>query len=343
MDQISKPLLQWYDIGKRELPWRGIADPYRIWLSEIMLQQTRSETVIDYYDRFLRRFPTVFELAAASEDEVLKMWEGLGYYSRARNLRKCAIEVARGGGAFPKTAAELEKLPGIGKYTAAAIASIAYNEPVCALDGNHMRVLSRVFRVDRVLKTPFDLIDEANAALDRARPGDYNQALMDLGASICLPKNPACDRCPLQDRCEARASGDQLSYPRRPAPIAKKESDRTVLLVQTPRGFCVRRREDALLRGLWEFPALEGKIEGKALARAVEAMGVTGVSRVIPLRESKHVFTHLVWHMTGWHIIAETPINDCKEADAEAIAPLAFPNALRVYRAYVGGVLLEET
>ena len=179
-------LLSWYDANARSLPWRGERDPYRVWLSEIMLQQTQTETVKGYYTRFLARFPDVQSLADAPEEAVLKLWEGLGYYSRARNLHAAARMVAREmNGAFPADAEGLRRLPGVGPYAANAIASIAYGESAPALDGNQMRVLSRVLAWEDTLRTPFDLAGPAMSLIDRARPGDYNQALMDLGATIC--------------------------------------------------------------------------------------------------------------------------------------------------------------
>ena len=203
---FSSDLLYWYDVHARVLPWRGERDPYRVWLSEIMLQQTQAETVKGYYARFLERFPTVFELAKGDEQEVLKLWEGLGYYSRARNLHATAKAVAREmGGVFPSCAEELKKLPGIGPYAANAIASIAYGEPVPALDGNQARVLSRVLAWEEAIKTPFDLLKPASALMNRSRPGDYNQALMDLGAMVCAPKSPTCGECPVAAHCRARA------------------------------------------------------------------------------------------------------------------------------------------
>ncbi|MBQ3305268.1 MAG: A/G-specific adenine glycosylase, partial [Clostridia bacterium] len=203
---FSTDLLAWYDHSARSLPWRGERAPYRIWLSEVMLQQTQAETVKGYYARFLTAYPDVAALAAADEQAVLKLWEGLGYYSRARNLHAAARIVAGElGGAFPDSAEGLRRLPGIGPYVANAIASIAYGEPVPALDGNQARVLSRVLAWEEIVRTPFDLLSPATALMDRVRPGDYNQALMDLGAAVCTPKSPKCDACPVAGHCRAFA------------------------------------------------------------------------------------------------------------------------------------------
>lgn len=326
---FTTTLLSWYDQNRRDLPWRGTRDPYRIWLSEIMLQQTQTETVKGYYARFLARFPTVAALAAASEDEVLKLWEGLGYYSRARNLHAAAKAVAASGGAFPPDAAGLRKLPGIGPYAANAIASIAYGEVAPALDGNQARVLSRVLAWEAPLKTPFDLLSPALELISRDRPGDYNQALMDLGATLCLPKRPDCDRCPVRPWCAACREDAALDYPRRVAPVAKKQQDWTILLITCGGRTLVRRRPGGLLGGLYEFVALEGHPSRDALPALLEERGFSGVEILEPLPDAKHVFTHLVWHMRGWRAVcAACPPEYIPAADLDA---LAFPSALRTY------------
>ena len=284
MKKLSEKLLHWYDANARTLPWRGSSDPYRIWLSEIMLQQTRAETVKRYYLRFLERFPDVFSLAEAPQDEVLKLWEGLGYYSRARNLHAAAKQVAATGGIFPYTVEGLEALPGVGPYAARAIGSIAYGICAPALDGNQMRVLSRCFATERILKTPFDLLPEAMECISRTRPGDYNQALMDLGAEICTPKKPKCAACPLNELCRAYAEGEPERYPLRPAPVAKREETLTIFLIRTPQGMLIRRRDgQKLLGGLYEFPYAEGCLN-EAEARAfLEKQGCTNIRSLRPL------------------------------------------------------------
>lgn len=344
MKKLSELLLKWYDENARTLPWRGTADVYKIWLSEIMLQQTRAETVEKYFPRFIERFPDVFALAAAEEDEVLKLWEGLGYYSRARNLHAAAKRVAATGGEFPRTPEALEALPGVGPYAARAIASIAYGICAPALDGNQMRVLSRALGVDRVLKTPFDLLDEAEAEMSRDRPGDYNQALMDLGARVCKPKNPACGECPLQKLCRAFAEDDPERYPRRPAPVAKREEARTILLIESPRGIAVRRRPaGGLLGGLYEFPSVEGYPNEAELRGILSGMEI---ARIDLLPDAKHVFTHLIWRMEGRHIVLKGAPADLPDglffADAEGIRARAFPSALRKYREIALEILDEK-
>ena len=299
---IATGLLAWYDANARALPWRGERDPYRIWLSEIMLQQTQTQTVKGYYARFLERFPDVFALAAADEEAVLKLWEGLGYYSRARNLHAAAKAVARElGGAFPEDAAGLRRLPGIGPYAANAIASIAYGEPVPALDGN--------------------------------------QALMDLGASICLPKRPRCGDCPLADHCAALRDEAQEDFPRKPAPVPKKEEDWSILLVFAGDRLLVRRRPKGLLGGLYEFVAIEGHGDADALARALAAQGFASVRVEKRLPDARHVFTHRVWRMQGWTAACDACPEGFTAVDADALAALPFPSALRVYREIAGEML----
>ena len=327
---LSQSLLAWYDQNRRDLPWRGVSDPYRIWLSEIMLQQTQAETVKGYYARFLARFPTVEALAAAGEDEVLKLWEGLGYYARARNLHAAAKAVAASGGVFPADAAGLRRLPGVGPYAANAIASIAYGEVAPALDGNQARVLSRLLAWEEPLKTPFDLLSPALELISRDRPGDYNQALMDLGAMICTPKQPDCDRCPVMPWCRACQADAALDYPRKVAPVAKKQQDWTILLITCGGKTLVRRRPPGLLGGLYEFVALEGHPDRDALPALLNEKGFSGVGILEPLPDAKHVFTHLVWRMRGWRAVCAAYPPDY--APADDLDALAFPSALRTYR-----------
>lgn len=333
MMKLSSLLLNWYDENARSLPWRGSRDPYRIWLSEVMLQQTRAEAVIRYYERFLARFPDVHALARAPQDEVLKLWEGLGYYSRARNLHAAAKRVSEEmGGRFPDSVEGLEALRGVGPYVARAVASIAYNICAPALDGNQMRVLSRCFAVERILKTPFDLMEEATQCISRDRPGDYNQALMDLGSAICTPRKPKCDACPLSPLCRARAEGDPERYPLRPAPIARRDENRTILLVQTGNKICIRRRDEKkLLGGLYEFLSAEGFLNREDASRFLEEQGFAGLSGFEPLPPAKHVFTHLIWHMQGWRVHAEQAPDGMICANAQELQSRAFPSALRKY------------
>ena len=331
---FSEDLLKWYDVSRRDLPWRGERDPYRIWLSEIMLQQTRVPTVEKYYARFLKAWPTVESLADAEEEDVLKAWEGLGYYARARNLHAAAKAVTAMGG-FPTTRQGLLALPGVGPYAASAIASIAYGEAVPALDGNQARVFSRVLAWERPLKSPFDLIDAAQRLIDPNRPGDFNQAMMDLGSMVCLARKPLCPDCPVRRHCDAFRRDDPESFPRRQPKPPKREEQRTVLLLRAPDGWLVRRRPaSGLLSGLYEFPNLPGHLTPADMAGPLRGMGIPEPMRWEPLPEASHVFTHLIWRMRGWQ--AEVPAcpDGWKAVGRRAEWDrLAFPTALAVYRA----------
>ena len=254
-------LLRWYDAHRRDLPWRNSRDPYAIWVSEIMLQQTRVAAVIEHYTAFMDRFPAVATLAAAREEEVLALWSGLGYYRRARMLHQAARQVvAQHGGALPETAVELKKLPGIGAYTAAAIASIAYGEPVAVVDGNVERVLCRLDGIDAPAKGSSTLRRRmerrASGLVDPKRPGDFNQAMMELGATVCLPRNPLCRECPLARECHTL--GEHKTAPRKP--MRSEEVAYALVLRQGKSGTEVllerRSAEQTVMPGLWELPAL---------------------------------------------------------------------------------------
>ena len=336
---FSSELLAWYDGSARALPWRGTRDPYRVWLSEIMLQQTQAETVKGYYTRFLDRFPDVFALAEADEETVLKLWEGLGYYSRARNLHAAAKRVALDGGAFPNSAKGLRALPGIGPYVANAVASIAFGEPVPALDGNQARVLSRVLAWEPVLRTPFDLEAPATELISRERPGDYNQALMDLGAMICTPRSPACDACPVRGHCRAYTEDSAGDFPRKPAPAAKAEERGSVVLMLCDGRLLMRWRWKGLLGGLYEFCALEGWGDAREIEARLEGMGFVNPRVLQALPEAKHVFTHKVWRMQGWLADCGAAPDGLIPVDAAALEALPFPSALRVYREIARDVL----
>ena len=300
MNLFSARLLDWYARHARTLPWRSHADPYAIWVSEIMLQQTRVETVIPYFDRWMTRFPSVLEVAAAPQQEVLRLWEGLGYYARARNLHRAAQTLAREhSGELPRTAAELTKLPGIGRYTAAAIASIAFGENTAALDGNIRRVLARVFNVDEPARSPAGerrLWALAQEHLPPGRAGDYNQALMDLGTGICTPKSPACAKCPLAALCEANRLGNQAQ---RPVKMSKKALPHHTVAAAVIRRdgqiFIAQRPPDGLLGGLWEFPG--GKTEpGETLPETLQRELCEELAIEVrvgnPFGVYRHTFTH---------------------------------------------------
>lgn len=298
MSRIAPELLTWYRQNKRSLPWRDHPDPYAVWVSEIMLQQTRVETVIPYFERWLAKFPTVAALAAADEQDVLNLWEGLGYYSRARNLHKAAkVVVAEYGGELPKTALTLQKLPGIGRYTAAAVASMAFGLDAAALDGNIRRVYARIFNVDEPLgSTQAEKIfwDLAEMHLPHGDAGDYNQALMDLGATICTPRSPRCEECPVQMLCEAYQLDIQEF---RPVPKVKRAVPRHIqaaaVIVVDGKVLLAQRPSSGLLGGMWEFP--NGRVDGNPVEKLVDAIYAgykLKVRSVAPLGEVRHAYTH---------------------------------------------------
>lgn len=301
-DRITfrRRLLAWFSANARPMPWRRTKDPYAIWVSEIILQQTRVEQGTPYYQRFVAAFPDVAALAGASQDQVLKLWEGLGYYSRARNLHACAKKVAgECAGIFPKRAEELRTLPGIGPYTAAAIASIAFNEPVPVLDGNVVRVLTRVYDIDADVAaqtTKRELEQHATALLSKRRPGDFNQALMELGAIVCTPRNPRCPECPIRAYCAARQKGMQEQRPKKKTKKAIPHHEIVVgVLNRKGRVLIGQRPPEGLLGGLWEFPG--GKVEpGETHAQALqrEFLEETGLSiRVGGLVATvRHAYSH---------------------------------------------------
>jgi A/G-specific adenine glycosylase len=293
---IASRLLTWYARHGRRLPWRGARDPYRVWVSEIMLQQTQVETVIPYYRRWLKRFPTVRALAAASERAVLQVWEGLGYYSRARNLHRAAQQVVSAhDGRLPATPAGLRALPGIGRYTAAAIASICFKADTAVLDGNVKRVLARVFDFREDVKSPRGearLWDLAQSLAPAGRAGDYNQAVMDLGALVCTPRAPACAACPLRTVCRARALGAQLERPiARPARAVPRHTFSVAVIWKAGRVLLVRRPSEGLLGGLWAFPAARAA-EARPAIRA--ELGIR-ISAGAPAQHLTHAFTHQRW------------------------------------------------
>mgnify|MGYP000844635503 CR=1 FL=1 len=332
MTDFTSALLRWHDDNARDLPWRCEKDPYKIWLSEIMLQQTRAETVIPYYRAFLGRFPTAEALAGADPVEVLKLWEGLGYYSRARNLMKAAKLVAEAGG-FPRDIKGLRALPGVGEYTAGAIASIAFGLPEPAIDGNQIRVLSRAFGVRVPATSPEGkraLRAAALSVMPQTRPGDFNQALMGLGALICAPR-PGCARCPVSAFCDAFRTGDAEELPILPPKADKRDQQRAVALVFGKDTVLVRRRpEDGLLPGLYEFPGFPGARAKADVRAALREIGVEP-ENLRPAGDARHVFTHLVWRMNGWACEADRA-DEGEFVGTAALCALPFPTALKVFR-----------
>ena len=297
---IHDSLLKWYDGARRDLPWRHSRDPYAIWISETMLQQTRVETVIPYYERFLERFPDVYALASADTDDVFGQWAGLGYYSRARNLQAAAQQVVDGfAGHLPDEAEALRTLPGIGRYTAGAVASIAFDRPEPLVDGNVARVLARLLGIREDIKQSAvvqRLWEEATALVQGPRPGDFNQSLMELGATVCTPRSPQCEACPLRRRCDAHRVGDAAQLPVK----SRNKPPRAVSAAAgwiTRRGqvLAVRRPAGGLMGGLWELPGGDCAPKEKpdaALRRSVqEGLGLE-VENIEAAGHVKHVFTH---------------------------------------------------
>lgn len=303
-ERLQTSLLAWFAVAQRDLPWRRSKDPYRVWISEVMLQQTRVEVVIPYYERWLAAFPDAAALAAAPEQAVLKAWEGLGYYSRARNLQRAARElVARYGGAFPDDLAAAADLPGVGSYTAGAVLSIAYGRPVPAVDGNVLRVLSRLLCLEGDIVQPAvrkRLEAIAAELIPPGAAGDFNQALMELGATVCVPKQPRCNACPVAGLCAARAAGRQHELPVRSRGKGPRPVNLVVAVVHDPQGrvLIARRPPTGLLAGLWEFPCGElapGETwEAEARRILGERFGLITHVRA-HLLDFTHTFSHLRW------------------------------------------------
>ncbi len=341
---ITSKLLRWYAHHSRDLPWRHTHDPYFIWVSEIMLQQTQVETVIPYYLRFLMKFPSVMALAEARTDEVLKMWENLGYYSRARNLHAAAKEiVARWGGRLPQNRKDLLALPGIGEYTASALLSIAFALPVAAIDGNVSRVISRLFALRNPLGSPESrkqVLDLANHLLSRKHPGAFNQAMMDLGATVCAPRAPSCLSCPLRGLCKAKDLGLQERLPvaqKRPA-LSHKHVTAAILFDRKKRVLVVQRPASGLLGGLWKFPGGErGAKEAleEALVRTVQEELGLRVRVLKAMASVKHAYTHfrVTCHVYRSAIVRGRPKSpegrEWKWVSAEEVQRLALSKAER--------------
>lgn len=339
IEAIRSRLLTWYHHNRRNLPWRGETDPYRIWVSEVMLQQTQVTTVIPYYQRFLERFPTLADLAATPLSEVLKAWEGLGYYARARNLHRAAVEiVTKYGGQFPRTYAELRHLPGFGDYTAGAVASIAFSEVVPAMDGNVKRVLARLLALQEEVtrgSAARQLQDFAAALVDPQAPGDWTQALMELGALVCLPHNPKCLLCPVNELCRARQQGLERVIPVKPVKKALPHFDVTAAVIrQDGRVLIAQRPPEGMLGGLWEFPG--GKQEpGESLPECLqreirEELGVE-IAVETPLVTVKHGYTHfkITLHAFICRLLAGQPqtlgVADWRWVTLDELDTFAFP------------------
>lgn len=307
LDRIAKPLLTWYDRGRRILPWREDPTPYHVWLSEIMLQQTRVEAVRPYYDRFLQELPDIKSLAKVEDEKLLKLWEGLGYYNRARNLKKAAIQIVHEyDGKMPGAYEELIKLPGIGSYTAGAVSSIAFGNAVPAVDGNVLRILARLRMDERDIldaKVKKEIEAELADIIPKNRPGDFNQALMELGAMVCIPNGMAkCEECPWQEFCQARERECVLDFPKKTKKKPRDIEKKTILVIRDEDRVALHKRpEKGLLAGMYEFPTMEGHQRTSRVLSYLKKLGVQPL-HIEKLPASKHIFSHKEWHMTGYVI-----------------------------------------
>lgn len=304
---IGNVLLKWYDYNARILPWRSEPTPYHVWISEIMLQQTRVEAVKKYYERWMENLPDVKALAEVSDEKLMKLWEGLGYYNRVRNLKEAAITVMREfDGELPGDYEKLLSLKGIGEYTAGAIASIAFGLPEPAVDGNVLRVFSRLLAEDGEIgkqSVKKVMTREVRRVLPKNRPGDFNQALMDLGATVCLPNGqPLCDKCPWESVCQAHKMGKETKYPVKAAKKSRKIEKKAVFLLETDNKIVLHKRQAAgLLPDLWEFPNVEGHDTPEKAAEQIEAWGFHDFE-IENLGEGKHIFSHVEWQMRGYRL-----------------------------------------
>ena len=369
LKELMPPLLEWFTSHARVLPWRELPTPYRVWVSEIMLQQTRVEAVKPYFERFTSALPDVFALADCPEDELLKLWEGLGYYNRVRNLQKAAVQVVEQyGGVIPAEYDELLKLKGIGHYTAGAVASIAYGRYVPAVDGNVLRILTRVtaddtdimkqsFRtaVERALLAMMQELKIPDGLKRRLRdgniPGALNQALMELGATVCVPNGaPFCGECPWESFCLAKKEGRIGELPVKSKAKARKIEARTVLILRDGDKVAIRKRPDrGLLAGLYELPNVEGKLSQEEVLGLVKQMGLEPV-RIQRLASAKHIFSHIEWHMDGYAVLLEGGLPQKGEhqqpfifVEAEdAKERYAIPSAFAAYAGYMNILLGNE-
>jgi len=352
LNRIPKPLLRWYDKNRRILPWREEPSPYRVWVSEIMLQQTRVEAVKPYFERFMRELPDIRSLAGAEEETLLKLWEGLGYYNRVRNLQQAALQIQEEyGGSMPSEYEELLKLKGIGSYTAGAVASIAYGKAVPAVDGNVLRVMARIRLDDRLTNDA-----KVRAAVERDlkeiipadRPGDFNQAMMEIGACVCIPNGaPLCGSCPLQEICMAHRTGEEQAYPRKTVKKPRVIEERTILIIRDENRTAIRKRtKKGLLAGMYEFPSMEGFRTAEEVASYLVRNGLKALW-VQPLQEAKHIFSHREWHMIGYMVrvdeLAPKGTGDqpsdwiCIEP-AETREKYPIPSAFGAYMKYLTGL-----
>ena len=336
-ETLAQKLCAWYDAGHRDLPWRRDTRPYPVWLSEIMLQQTRVEAVKGYYARFLRELPTIEDLSCCPPDRLTKLWEGLGYYSRVRNLQKAAnVILETHGGNFPATFEEVLALPGIGDYTAGAICSICFDLPTPAVDGNVLRVLSRVMEDEAPItnqKTKNACREALVPIYENGPRGTLTQALMELGAMVCVPNGaPKCESCPLREDCLANLHGTQDKFPVKEAKKPKREEHRTVFVLQCENCLAVRKRPGkGLLAGLWELPNVEGALTAEQALAFAEEAGCDPFELQKSV-ERTHIFTHIIWKMRCYYILCREKSPEFVWADdARRKADVALPTAFRMF------------
>jgi A/G-specific adenine glycosylase len=336
-EKIVEPLLRWYAEKARKLPWRDNPSPYRVWISEIMLQQTRVEAAKPYFERFVRELPNVKALAEVPDEKLLKLWEGLGYYGRARSLKKTAVLLTEHfGGELPADAAELRKLPGIGEYTAGAIASIAFGLPEPAVDGNVLRVAARLQNSRENISQPAvkkELRDRLQKVYPKGRASAFTQSLMELGATVCLPNGePLCGECPLAGLCEAYRAGTQNELPVKAAKPERRVEKRTIFLILSGETAALRRRpETGLLAGMWEFPCAKGTLTREQAEKVLAEWGVVPET-MEPLPAAKHIFSHVEWHMTGYLVKTAKPVLGFVWASPEEVlGDYPVPSAYRAY------------
>lgn len=334
--EFQHKLLDWYDENRRILPWREDPSPYKVWISEIMLQQTRVDTVIPYFLRFIEALPSIFALANISEDKLLKLWEGLGYYSRAKNLKKAAqVLLEDYNGQMPSDKKNLQSLPGIGPYTSGAIASIAFGQKEPAIDGNVLRVISRITANTGDIKdknVKADIEEIIRQVLAENRAGDFNQALMDIGATVCIPNGePKCNICPLSTFCEGYNQGIAHTLPVKTAKKKRKIEERTIFLLHYRDQFALKKRPNkGLLSKLWEYPNVDDYMSEKEMKKLLKSWGLLTGS-ILELNNSKHLFSHIEWHMKAYYIKVEAIQRDNdftwaskKEMEEKYSIPTAF-------------------
>lgn len=340
MNKITKELIDWYQENKRNLPWRHTKNPYYIWISEIMLQQTRVETVKVYYERFIKELPTLNDLASIEEDKLLKLWEGLGYYSRVRNMQKTAkLLIAREEYNLPNTKEELIALPGIGDYTAGAILSIAFDKPEIAIDGNVYRIIGRLYQIEEsISKNSTNKIykEYVTKLLPTKNTSDFTQSFMDLGSSICTPKSPKCHLCPLNKECASYKTNTQENYPVKDKKIEQKIEERIVYIYTYKNKVAIQKRnQSGLLASMYEFPnTLELSslidIENKLIEKEIP------FTSVMEIGGSKHIFSHKIWYMKGYLIELKKPINNYLWVTKEELQnDYSIPSAFSYFYEYI--------